>query len=355
MSIAGSLRRVKRLVAPRMKDALAAGGYRTGVYHAFGRRYAGSGVVLMFHRVCRDDAETLYPGYVVTVGLIEMLVQSVRDAGWDIIGLDDIPARLQERHARRFVCFTFDDGYADNYTLALPVFRRPQAPMAVYIATGILSRSVFYWWGALEAFVFKSDSVEVPGLNGAASARLRAGTLAEKRAAYDALDGLAHEASDQFFDAIRPQWKKVGIDPEALLDRDALTVDQARALAADPLVTIGAHTVTHARLSTLAAAAAEQEIVQSRSVLEQTLGTAVRHFAYPFGGPNSCGPREFEMAARAGFRTAVTTRRGNVFPEHASHLHALPRRNAPLGRRYLLNQLFGLETLQRREAIFRTE
>lgn len=355
MSIAGPLRRVKRLVAPRMKDAIAAGGYRTGLYHAFGRRYAGRGVILMFHRVCPDGTDTLYPGYVVPVGLIDMLVRSVRDAGWDIIALDEIPARLEQPGARRFVCFTFDDGYADNYALALPVFRRHQAPMAVYIATGILSRSVFYWWGALEAFVFKSDAVEVPGLNGARPLRLPATTIAEKRVAYDALDGLAHQAGEAFFDAIRPQWSKASIDPQALLDHDALTVDQARALAADPLVTIGAHTVSHARLATLPAAEAEREMVQSRSALEQALGTAVRHFAYPFGGPNSCGPREFEMAARAGFRTAVTTRRGNLFPEHASHLHALPRRNAPMSRRHLLNQLFGLETLQRREAVFRTD
>jgi hypothetical protein len=226
--------------------------------------------------------------------------------------------------------------------------------MAVYIATRLLARRVVYWWGALEALVLKSETIDVPDLRGGASTRLPAGTLAEKRAAYDALDGLAHEAGDRFFDAIRPQWHKAGINPDVLLDRDALTVDQARLLAADPLVTIGAHTVTHARLSTLGPEEAAREITESRSALEQTLGTDVRHFAYPFGGSNSCGPREFEMVARAGFQTAVTTRRGNVFPEHASHLHALPRRNAPMSRRHLRDHLFGVETLQRREPIFRT-
>jgi peptidoglycan/xylan/chitin deacetylase (PgdA/CDA1 family) len=354
MTIAGSLRRVKRLAAPRVKDALAAGGYGTGLYHALGMRYAGRGVILMFHRVCPDHTDIVYPGYMVPIGLIDTLVQSVRRAGWDIIGLDDIPARLDQRNTRRFVCFTFDDGYADNYTLALPVFRQHQAPMAVYIATGFLTRSVLYWWGALEALVWTSDTVDVPGLNGALPTRLPAVTLAEKRAAYDALDELGHQAGERFFDAMQPQWQQAGIDPRALLNRDALTVEQARALAADPLVTIGAHTITHPRLAKLVAHEAEREIAGSRAALEQTLGTAVRHFAYPFGGANACGPREFEMAAQAGFRTAVTTRRGNVFPAHASHLHALPRRNVPMSRRHLLNALFGLETLRRREPIFRT-
>ena len=50
-----------------------------------------------------------------------------------------------------------------------------------------------------------------------------------------------------------------------------------------------------------------------------------RHLAYPVGDPTSAGLREFQLAADAGFDTAVTTRPGHVFPEHAEHLHALPR------------------------------
>jgi peptidoglycan/xylan/chitin deacetylase (PgdA/CDA1 family) len=349
MSIAGRVRRLKRRVAPGLKDAVAATGYGTGLYHVLGSHYAGRGVVLMFHRVCPDGDAVLYPGFLVPVSLLDSIVRSVRRAGWDIVTLDEIPARLTQPTARRFVCFTFDDGYADNYTLALPVFRRHQAPMAVYIATGFLDRSVFYWWGALHTLVLTSQTVELPSLSGGAPSRLPARTLEEKRAAYDALDELGHQSGDRFFDAMRDQWARARIEPQALLDRDALSRDQARALAADPLVTIGAHTVTHARLAQLSADDARREIAESRSTLEGLVGASVRHFAYPFGGPNSCGPREFELAEREGFLTAVTTRRGNVFPEHATRLQALPRRNVPLSRRHLLNALFGLETLRRRE------
>jgi peptidoglycan/xylan/chitin deacetylase (PgdA/CDA1 family) len=49
------------------------------------------------------------------------------------------------------------------------------------------------------------------------------------------------------------------------------------------------------------------------------------HLAYPVGDPTSAGPREFAMAADLGFATAVTTRKGMLFPAHAQHLHALPR------------------------------
>jgi peptidoglycan/xylan/chitin deacetylase (PgdA/CDA1 family) len=67
------------------------------------------------------------------------------------------------------------------------------------------------------------------------------------------------------------------------------------------------------------------ELQNSRSVIEAALGIAPRHFAYPLGDAATAGPREFRIAAELGYKTAVTTRPGVVFPEHAGHLLALPR------------------------------
>jgi peptidoglycan/xylan/chitin deacetylase (PgdA/CDA1 family) len=66
-------------------------------------------------------------------------------------------------------------------------------------------------------------------------------------------------------------------------------------------------------------------MIECRHALEDTIGRDVVHFAYPFGHANACGPREARIAHAAGFRTAVTTRRGTLFPAHLDHLHALPR------------------------------
>jgi len=64
---------------------------------------------------------------------------------------------------------------------------------------------------------------------------------------------------------------------------------------------------------------------QSAAVIEAALGTRPVHFSYPVGDRTSAGPREFDIAAQLGFKTAVTTRPGVLFPEHAAHLTALPR------------------------------
>ena len=50
-----------------------------------------------------------------------------------------------------------------------------------------------------------------------------------------------------------------------------------------------------------------------------------RALRYPVGDRTSAGPREFRIAAELGFKTAVTTRPGVLFPEHGEHLTALPR------------------------------
>jgi peptidoglycan/xylan/chitin deacetylase (PgdA/CDA1 family) len=96
-------------------------------------------------------------------------------------------------------------------------------------------------------------------------------------------------------------------------------------IAADPLVTIGAHTVNHVMLAKTPERQARAEMAMSRSVIEASLGLRPDHLSYPIGDSTSAGPREFRIAAELGFRTAVTTRPGVLFPEHGVHLTALPR------------------------------
>ena len=96
-------------------------------------------------------------------------------------------------------------------------------------------------------------------------------------------------------------------------------------IADDPLATIGAHTVNHVMLKKASDEAVRNEMRQSAAVIEAALGDRPKHFSYPVGDRTSAGPREFAIAAELGFKTAVTTRPGVLFPEHAAHLTALPR------------------------------
>jgi peptidoglycan/xylan/chitin deacetylase (PgdA/CDA1 family) len=118
---------------------------------------------------------------------------------------------------------------------------------------------------------------------------------------------------------------RYGVDMAPVGDELCMTWDEIRELAADPLVTMGAHTVNHLMLGKANEATARAELATSREVIAAALGKPVDHFAYPYGGPDLVGRREFRIAADLGYKTAVTTRPGVLFPEHAAHLTALPR------------------------------
>jgi peptidoglycan/xylan/chitin deacetylase (PgdA/CDA1 family) len=70
---------------------------------------------------------------------------------------------------------------------------------------------------------------------------------------------------------------------------------------------------------------AHAELKRGRQMVEAQLGREVAHLAYPYGGRDIVGTREFRLAAACGYRTAVTTRPGVLFPEHHAQMMALPR------------------------------
>ena len=109
---------------------------------------------------------------------------------------------------------------------------------------------------------------------------------------------------------------------EALNQAYFLGKDELRQLARHPLVTVGAHTTSHAALPMLKAERARAEMVENKAFLEQLLGRVVKSLAYPYG---ACGAREAALAREAGFASAFTTQASPVYPRHRDALHALPR------------------------------
>ena len=116
-----------------------------------------------------------------------------------------------------------------------------------------------------------------------------------------------------------------GVDEAAICRELCMSWDELKPFADDPLVTIGAHTITHCNLAKADEAIASHEMAASRARIEDALQRPVLHLAYPYGDKIAAGAREFALAQAAGFKTAVTTRPGMIFPENAEHLTALPR------------------------------
>jgi peptidoglycan/xylan/chitin deacetylase (PgdA/CDA1 family) len=300
--------------------------YYSGAWRVMAPAARGMGAIFMLHRVCREEPDGFRPNRVleVTAGFLDNVLGLVRARGFDVIDLDEAARRLETGDDRRFVVFTFDDGYADNMHAALPVFEEHGAPFTIYVTTGLPDGTADIWWLTLEAAIAALDRVEMD--IGERRFSLPAGTVDEKQAAWDAVYWPLRDCTVAGRRAlVAALGEKAGIEESALCRRLSMTWDEVRAAAAHPLVTIGGHTVHHFPLRALSEDEARAEIIEGRDRLAAVTGAEIRHFAYPFGDNASAGPRDFALAAEAGFRTAVTTRRGPLFAEHATHLHALPR------------------------------
>lgn len=302
--------------------------YFSGAHHLLRPLLSGVGAIFMLHHVrpAREAAFQPNRHLEVTPEFLRATLRHLRSRDIDIVSMDELHERLaQGRFARRFAAFTLDDGYRDNLEFALPVLREFDAPLTVYVASDFAEGTGRLWWSALEAVIAKAERIDVQ--IGNAALRLDATTPAAKQAAFDRLhDWLRALPGEHDLEReIEALCARHDVDMAALCRRLCLSWDGVERLAADPLVTIGAHSISHCNLAKQSEAIAAQEMTVSRARIEHALGRTVQHFAYPYGDREAAGEREFALAASAGFKTAVTTRPGMLFAENAGHMTALPR------------------------------
>ncbi len=288
----------------------------------------GCGAVLMLHHVSRDEPAAFAPNRILTItpDFLEAVAIEIRRAGFDAVSMDEAKARLTGEVAsnRPFVCFTFDDGYRDNRDHALPILKRHGVPMTIYATSDFAAQKGFLWWLVLERIVAKRQRLAVA--LGSGLETFRCGSAAEKTSAFERIYWWLRSLPEaQARGVVADLANESGIDIAEPARDLAMTWAEIAEVACEPLVTIGAHTVTHNALAKLSAPEALAEMSQSIADVEHHVGKPCRHFCYPYGDAGSAGTREFEMAARLGVETAVTTRKGTIQPAHAGRLTALPR------------------------------
>jgi peptidoglycan/xylan/chitin deacetylase (PgdA/CDA1 family) len=318
---------MSRRTTKYVKAALSAMHY-SGASNLLAPLTAGAGAIFMLHQVGPDVPDAFSPNRIlkITPTFLEQTINQCRSAGFDLISLDEVAARLAQpdRSGRPFVAFTLDDAYRDNLVHAAPVFRRNGVPFAVYAPTDYIDGNGDLWWLALEKAIARLARV-VCEINGDL-VDMPCATVAEKDAAYHEIYWRLRKIDETVArTAVGDLCRQAALDLSTLCRDLVLNWDELRELAADPLATIGGHTVRHYALSKLGAKAARHEMAASVARLEAELGRPVRHFSYPFGDVCSAGPREFDVAREMGFLTAVTTIKGLVHARHRTKMTASPR------------------------------
>ncbi len=275
------------------------------------------GVVLRYHALTDGQDEVLYaaPDICLPVDVFRLQMAFVQRA-YRVVSLDELVDVL-ERGAQlppRALVITFDDGYADNHRLGLPVLRALGLPATVYVATGAVDGGSPFWVAAARALALRApgDVLEVPGqpsipLGPAARREVAAKTLTR---------ALVPLRSDARAKLLSEAAAAAGLDLDRMLAGTMLTWNQIRELHAAGW-TIGAHTVTHANVALATPEDAETDIIGSRDALAAALGTSVEHFCYPNSGGQHryVSPGVIEILRRHRFRSATTSRPGALRPD----------------------------------------
>lgn len=302
--------------------------YFTGAHHLLRPIFSGVGAIFMLHHVRPRRDSDFQPNRHLEVApeFLRAMLAHLRSRDIDVITMDEMHRRLVDADfSQQFACFTFDDGYRDNRDFALPVMREFDAPFAVYVTSDFAQGTGRLWWVALEMVIAKASSIDAE--IGGAAARIDTSTPAAKQAAFDRLHDwlrslpFEHDVQRE----IAALCARHGVDETAICRDLCMSWDELKPFADDRLVTIGAHTITHCNLARQTEEIASQEMAIGRTRIEKELQRPVAHLAFPYGDKAAAGAREFALARTAGFRTAVTTRPGMIYPESAEHMTALPR------------------------------
>lgn len=272
--------------------------------------------ILVYHRVLAQP-DPLFPTQVDARRFALQL--DVLKECFNVLPLPEAVARLRAGSLPpRAASISFDDGYADNATVALPILRGRGMHATFFVASGFLDGGRMWNDTVIEAV----RRTRRPAFDGGflGLGEVRTGTPEEKRAAVDALLGAlkyrgVHERAELV--------ARVAQECGAELPRDLMMSSrQVRELHGAGME-IGAHTVNHPILATLPVAAARSEIASGREALEATVRGRVGLFAYPNGKPGQdYRPEHVEMVRALGFDAAVSTAWGRAGP---GDMFQLPR------------------------------
>lgn len=240
-------------------------------------------------------------------------VMAVLSRHFEFVSVDEMVDMISGKKPLRPGCMaiTFDDGYENNLSVALPVLERYGAPLNVFISTRMLTEREPYWIDRLDfaltqlperRFLFKTDRITWE-LNWEGDENLEQ--------AYRAFRSALHEAYDDDYELLE-DLERVALELEARIGRSlrdqfeddkwgaVISEDQLRDLPEN--VIVGSHTINHIRAGHIDAGALREELEGSKHAIERIAGRC-DHFCYPRGVYNDEAAR---LAKSCGYVSAFT-------------------------------------------------
>jgi peptidoglycan/xylan/chitin deacetylase (PgdA/CDA1 family) len=300
--------------------------YYTGVHNLTKPFFSGRGHILMMHRVILPVKKTRIHNHLsleISPEHLERIIEFFLKKRYDFISLDALADWMHYniKTNRKFVAFTFDDGYKDNLEYALPVLQKHKVPFTIYITNSFPEKKAILWWYLLEDLLIRTPNIKYLFPSGMVDVRCY--SYSQKERAFSIIrNHLMKLNYENIQDELNKFFSNFGFQVSDYASNLCLSWDNINSLVADPLFSIGSHTLNHHNLLNLSDKQAYAEVSESKAIIENKIQRTVQHFSYPLG---KFGKREVEIVKKCNFTTATTTQTGNISLNHSDNLHSLPR------------------------------
>lgn len=210
----------------------------------------------------------------------------------------------------RFAVITFDDGYLDNYTNALPILLKHNVPAVFYLATEFLSVNQITWWDEV-AYLLRHSKEMTYQLPKA----IRQYQLDEcdiDKSIQLIMTDIKQTKTISVLEALDDIRAKFPLAKQKLLSEEHklfMGWKEAHGLVAKGME-IGSHTLTHPILSQLDNKQHQDEVIESKRILEETLQCKINSIAYPVGRYYCYNEKTFKFAESAGYQIGFNNEPG---------------------------------------------
>lgn len=270
--------------------------------------------ILVFHRVLpQNDPFAIAP---VTTAYFDRQMEIIKKY-FNPVSLESLITQVENgKVAPRTVCITFDDGYADNYLHAFPILKKHQVPATIFLATDFIGTGLMPWHDRI-LLAFKNTKVKSITFSPANIVEKKLEDVnASIQVASHLLSWLKQFSPVQRNEHCEKIIAACGVNEKSASTSGPLMMDwdQIKEMNQSPLITFGAHTLSHPILSTLPKEAQRSEILGSQELIEKMLGKRVKLFAYPNGRKGDYNTDTKVILKEANFSCAVTTNSGLCYP-----------------------------------------
>jgi len=265
-------------------------------------KFSSRGLILMYHSIAEIEHDPFQLAVTPEHFTDHMAVLKERFHPMSLSQL--VKALANDSVPDRAVAITFDDGYANNYTLAKPILEQFCIPATVFVTSENDIENREFWWDALDSLFLRCAdlprylSIQIDGelfvrelanfsrsdIDTHIPSPSHPDGVISRRNAFDQLWALLFDLDHHNQQLILDNlflW--AGITPTIRESHRPLSTEEIRNLAQSGLVDIGGHTSTHSNLPRLTTRNQISEIGQNKTYLEETLGRPVTSFSYPYG------------------------------------------------------------------------